>query len=160
MTVRAATAADRAAWIAFREALYEDPDADRAIDTVLADPAQIAFLLEEGGQVLGFVEVRLRAFAEGCETTPVGYIEGIRVAPQARRRGLASALVAAAEAWAREHGCTEMASDSRIDNLPSHLFHLAAGYHEVERVICYRKTLQAEPGPGGDAIGRSRIRRS
>ena len=141
MNVRGATAADRAAWIRFRETLYDDPAADHEIDGVLADPAQHAFLIEEEGRVLGFVEVRLRPFAEGCESSPVGYIEGIRIDPDARRRGLASRLLRAAEDWARSQGCTEMASDARIDNIPSHLLHLAAGFQEVERVIQYRRTI-------------------
>lgn len=141
MIVRPARAADRPDWIRFRQALYDDPDAGREIDGLLADPRQHAFIAVDDGRTIGFVEVRLREYAEGCDTGPVGYVEGIRVEADARRRGVASALVRAAEDWARQQGCTEMASDARIDNGESIGFHRALGFDEVERIVCFRKSL-------------------
>jgi len=35
----------------------------------------------------GFLEATIRPFAEGCETEPVGYIEGWYVDADVRRRG-------------------------------------------------------------------------
>jgi aminoglycoside 6'-N-acetyltransferase I len=51
-------------------------------------------------------------------------------------------LVAAAEDWAREQRCTEMASDALIDNALSHTAHRHIGYEEIERIVCFRKSLQ------------------
>jgi aminoglycoside 6'-N-acetyltransferase I len=75
-------------------------------------------------------------------SSPVGYLEGIFVVPEHRRSGVGEALVRAAEAWARERGCTEMASDRQLDNEPSGVFHEAVGYEEAERIVCYRKSLE------------------
>ena len=47
----------------------------------------------------------------------------------------------AAENWAREKGCTEMASDTWLDNEPSIRAHLKMGYNEVERLVHYVKQL-------------------
>ena len=50
-------------------------------------------------------------------------------------------LCAAVEAWGRERGCREFASDALIDNEASHCMHRALGFEERERVVCYCKPL-------------------
>lgn len=107
----------------------------------VGDPVWCVLLAETDGQVVGFLEASLRDYAEGCETSPVSYLEGWFVAEPYRRRGVGAALVRAAEDWARSQGCTEMASDAELHNLDSHRAHEALGYEEVERVVVFRKTL-------------------
>jgi aminoglycoside 6'-N-acetyltransferase I len=63
------------------------------------------------------------------------------VDPDRRGTGTGGALVAAAEAWAREHGYREMASDTLLDNDASLRAHRALGFEEVERSIHLRKAL-------------------
>ncbi len=64
-------------------------------------------------RIVGFIEAGLRSHADGCNPIrPVGYIEGWYVAPESRRRRVGAKLVAAAEDWARDQGCLEMASDT------------------------------------------------
>src|SRR5436305_1243865 len=73
----------------------------------------VVFLAEELGRIVGFIDVDLRSHADGCNPSrPVGYIEGWYVAPICRRRRVGAKLVAAAEDWARNQGCTEIASDT------------------------------------------------
>jgi aminoglycoside 6'-N-acetyltransferase I len=93
------------------------------------------------GQLGGFIELSLRKYADGCNTSPVGYIEGWYVDPEMRRQGVGAALVRAGEAWARLQGCTEMASDCLLDNEISFRAHLAVGYEEAERLIHFCKRL-------------------
>jgi len=94
------------------------------------------------GMVVGFLEVDLRSHADGCNPAqPVGYVEGWFVAEEHRQRGIAKKLLAAAEGWARSHGCVEMASDTWIDNELSQRVHEALGYEVVDRCVHYRKTL-------------------
>lgn len=90
----------------------------------------------------GFAEVSRRAYAEGCETSPVGFLEGWYVVPGARRRGVGRALVEAAERWARGKGCREFASDALADNEVSAAAHEALGFEEVEVIRCFRKELR------------------
>lgn len=100
------------------------------------------FLAAEGGAPVGFAQCQLRSdYVEGTETSPVGYLEGIYVRPGSRRRGTARALLSACEDWARERGCTEFASDCELDNTDSAAFHLAAGFAEANRIICFAKRL-------------------
>jgi aminoglycoside 6'-N-acetyltransferase I len=93
------------------------------------------------GHLTGFLEASLREDADGCATSPVGYVEGWYVLPNHRLSGVGRALIEAAEDWARVRGCTEMASDALLDNTVSHQAHQRVGYAEVERAVRYRKNL-------------------
>jgi aminoglycoside 6'-N-acetyltransferase I len=105
--------------------------------------AAVAFLArDECGAAVGFSEATLRHdYVNGCDTTPVAFLEGIFVLPAYRRGGAARALCAAVEAWARENGCTELGSDALLDNALGQTMHTALGFEERERVVCYRKLL-------------------
>jgi len=61
--------------------------------------------------------------------------------PEARQRGVGTALIRQAEKWARQNGYTELASDSRLGNEIAYKAHLNAGFEEVEKIVTYRKTL-------------------
>jgi aminoglycoside 6'-N-acetyltransferase I len=89
----------------------------------------------------GFIEISERTYAEGCETSPVAFIEGWYVDGDLRHQGIGRALVKAAEKWAKRKGYTEMGSDLLIDNEPSLKAHLALGYREVERLVAMAKKL-------------------
>jgi aminoglycoside 6'-N-acetyltransferase I len=121
-------------------------DEDHAGDmTALLERDDAAVFIAErpDGTVCGYVEAGSRSVADGCSTSPVGYIEAWYVDPDVRREGYGRALLAAAEAWAVERGYREMASDALLENDVSHEAHKRNGYEEVDRVITYRKTLPA-----------------
>lgn len=102
--------------------------------------ADAAFFLAENAA--GFAQCQLRYdYVEGTESAPVGYLEGIYVEESFRRRGLAGQLLAACESWAREMGCREFASDCELTNAQSLRFHLALGFEEANRIICFTKKL-------------------
>jgi aminoglycoside 6'-N-acetyltransferase I len=96
----------------------------------------------EAATLIGFLEVGLRSHADGCDTShAVGFIEGWYILETWRRRGMGALLAVAAERWARAQGCTEMASDTWIDNDGSQRAHEALGYEVVDRCVHYRKRL-------------------
>lgn len=141
--VRQARPEDKAAWRDMRAALYgEDPSLLADIEGYFAGAPVIAqAFIAEDGKPLGFVELSLRSYAEGCASSPVPYIEGLYVAEGSRRRRIGRLLVAAAEAWAKGKGFTEMASDTQIGNEASLGAHCSYGFAEVERIACLRKSL-------------------
>lgn len=145
ITARPVTASDLGALVAMRARLYVDASAeelaDEAEQLVGPEPRWAAFIAEENGQALGFVEVAMRSYAEGGPDAPAGYLEGIWVEPGARRRGVAKILLATAEKWARERGFTWLGSDARLENAASQAWHGAAGFAEIERVVVYGKQL-------------------
>ena len=101
----------------------------------------MVFVLEDAS-LIGFAEVTLRSRADGCDPLrPVGYLEGWYVAEPHRRGGHGAALLRAAEDWARSQGCTEMASDTWLDNETSQRAHEALGFEAVDRVVHFKKRL-------------------
>jgi aminoglycoside 6'-N-acetyltransferase I len=148
MLIRHATHSDRSEWLRMRSALWPDCSLDdhhSEMQDQINDPARYAvFVVErDAGQLGGFLEAALRDYADGCRTSPVGYIEGWYVDADLHRQGWGGELVKAAEQWAVAQGCTEMASDCELDNDVSFRAHLALGYEEVDRAIQFRKSLIA-----------------
>ena len=92
--------------------------------------------------LIGFAEASIRDYAEGASPGPAAYLEGIWVEPEWRRRGVARALLAAIEAWARREGLAHLGSDALLDNEASHGWHAAAGFEEVERLVVFGKPLR------------------
>lgn len=91
---------------------------------------------------LGFVEASIRTdHVNGTESSPVAFLEGLYVEPSARRRGIARALVREVATWAKEKGCTELASDTQIDNVKSQSVHVRLGFRETERVVYFTLPL-------------------
>ena len=143
--IRALRQDDMAAWQRFRVGLWpaltaQENESESA--AILADSASWAvFVSEIDDRPSGFVEVSLRRYADGCASSPVGYVEGWYVDGPFRRTGVGRRLLAAAEDWARAKGCTEMASDALLDNVDSYRAHCRLGYAEVERQVIFRKSL-------------------
>jgi aminoglycoside 6'-N-acetyltransferase I len=146
--VRAAVPGDAPAWARMRAALWPDADADE----LLAETARhfagglrhlehVLVAVDGDGAVVGFAELNLRPYAEGCTSDRVAFLEGWYVAPEWRRRGVGAALVATAEAWARGLGCTEFGSDAVHDNDTARRAHAALGFEEVEVIRCFRKRI-------------------
>lgn len=91
---------------------------------------------------IGFAQCQLRFdYVEGTQTSPVGYLEGIFVYEQYRNNGYAKELLRACEQWAKDKNCSEFASDCEFDNCNSYKFHMAAGFTEANRIICFKKEL-------------------
>jgi aminoglycoside 6'-N-acetyltransferase I len=102
----------------------------------------IVFVAEREPHALaGFIELGLRAYAEGCESSPVPFIEGWYVDEDVRRSGVGGELVRMAEEWARGEGYREMASDVELANARSQEAHRALGYEQVERLVCFRRDI-------------------
>jgi aminoglycoside 6'-N-acetyltransferase I len=107
----------------------------------LSDDTAVLVAERPDGSVCGYVEVGSRPYADGCDTSPVGYIEAWYVDADVRRSGYGRALLGAAESWAQSRGYSEIASDALIDNIVSYAAHISSGYTEVERIVQFRKRL-------------------
>jgi aminoglycoside 6'-N-acetyltransferase I len=134
------------AWLRLRERLWPDTareELERELEEILSDAGRNSVLVaaSPAGGLVGFVEVALRDWAEGCATRPVGYIEGWYVEPGHRLSGVGRRLIEAAERWARSRGCTEMGSDADLGNEVSSGAHRALGYAEVARLVLFSKRL-------------------
>ena len=109
---------------------------------IIASPESAVFLLCDGEMPVGFAQCQLRHdYVEGTDSSPVGYLEGIFVEEGYRNKGYAKELLKQCEAWAKDMGCSEFASDCELTNTGSLAFHLKMGFDEVNRVICFTKKL-------------------
>ncbi len=130
-----------------RQSLWpSDPDEhvlaiERYFGGEAREPLEVLLAFDELGREIGFIELSIRAYAEGCKTDRVAFIEGWYVEPVARRRGVGAALIDAADAWARSQGCIELGSDAEVDNLDSIAAHNAVGFKETGTVRCVMKSL-------------------
>ncbi len=102
----------------------------------------VCFIQYIDDKSIAFAQCQLRRdYVEGTESSPVGYLEGIFVSEGYRKKGYAAELLSECEKWAKEKGCSEFASDCELDNTDSLRFHLALGFEEANRIICFRKDL-------------------
>jgi len=145
ITIRCATEADKSEWLRMRQALWPDHSAEVFIlqsEEILSDTMQPVFVVERpDGKLGGFLEAGTRKYADGCDTSPVGYIEGWYVDEDLRGQGIGRALMKAAEEWARSQGLIEMASDTWLENEVSIQAHKKLGYEEMERLVHFAKKL-------------------
>ncbi len=149
--IRLAKLSDREQLARLSEALWPTSSAEEhaaELTPILEGKASatmplIILVAEASDQMLvGFLEADMRSHADGCDPArPVGYIEGWYVAEHHRNAGIGSALLAAAENWARSQGAVEMASDTWVENEVSQRVHEARGYQVVDRCVHYRKEL-------------------
>lgn len=133
--------------VATELALLLWPDGDKEerreeMRSLLENEKAAVFLAWEKSQPVGFAQCQLRFdYVEGCETSPVGYLEGVYAAPEYRGTGLAARLLNVCEGWSREQGCSEFASDCELENEMSRKFHMKNGFEEAGRIICFVKSL-------------------
>lgn len=135
-------------WLALRKKLWHlSPEEKhlREIKEYLASEKKHAFIAyADDNTPVGFIEVSLRDYAEGCTHSPVGYVEGWFVDEAYRRKGIGRILMQAAEKWAREHGCTQIASDAELANATSIDAHKHLGFKTYNTLVHFIKDIEIE----------------
>ena len=133
-------------WHRLRRNLYGQLEAgfhEAEMEIILASTEATCFLgLSESGEAVAMIEVSLRNFVDGCLGGPVGYLEGIYVAPEQRHRGQGRALAEFAAGWFRAHGCRDMAADAELANRAAQEFLTRVGFAETYRVVEYKRSLE------------------
>jgi aminoglycoside 6'-N-acetyltransferase I len=147
LVIRPVEPADASVWERMRQSLWPDESGGHAREIAQyfahprTNPLEVLLACLGSGVAIGFVELSIRPYAEGCTTDRVAFVEGWYVEPQHRGRGVGAALMRAAEEWARAMTCTELASGTQLENDASIAAHKALGFEEVERQVCFRKSL-------------------
>jgi GNAT superfamily N-acetyltransferase len=110
------------ALLAGRRWLEDSLDAARTADGVVLVVAD-----EEG--IAGVISVRASTHFTGERD---GYIGELVVAERASRRGIGRALIAAADAWARDHGLRNLTLHTGAFNAGAREFYAVLGFAEEE----------------------------
>lgn len=132
-------------WRRLRKALYHGLAAsfhEREMELILASAEATCFIgYDATDEAVAMLELSLRNFVDGCLGGPVGYVEGIYLAPQTRGRGEGRRLLDFAAGWFRSRGCQDMAADAELDNEEAQRFLKRAGFEETFRIVEYRRSL-------------------
>lgn len=149
-SIRHVTASDLPLWLKMRHALWPEGteaehkvEIERFLSGTAREPQAVLVAEDSTGQLVGFAELSIHPYAEGCSSNNVAYLEGWYVAPEFRKRGIARALIEASEQWALEQGCTEFASDTPMGNDVSVAAHEKCGFTEVMTIRCFMKVLNS-----------------
>ncbi len=129
-----------------RTALWPDTDDEHRAEIAAyfandSTDIEKTYLAEVDGEIIGFIELNIRNFAEGSRQSTVPYVEAWYITPAHQGNGYGRQLMHQAEAWARSLGFNELASDTEIDNTRSIAMHKHLGFSETERVVCFLKKL-------------------
>lgn len=126
-----------------REAEEKDLDAIARMAVVMWNSHSVEDLMNEFADVIegeepqvflkyiqdipvGFAQCGLRHdYVEGTDSSLIGYLEGIFVKKEYRKKGYAKELLSACEQWAKKQGCVEFASDCELSNIDSFAFHMS-----------------------------------
>lgn len=118
-------------------AAWRDPQAVRravhgwvesSLDTA-SQPDHAVYIAITGGRVAGMVTVREQKHFTGQVDA---YIGELAVASSLERRGIATQLVTAAEAWAARRGLAFLTLETGAANQPARAFYAQRGYQEED----------------------------
>ncbi len=95
---------------------------------------------ELDGELVGCAEVYLRQSDPGAPVVPrvYGYLQSLMVAEPARDAGVGSALLSAAEGWARRRGASELLVDAWDCPGGPAPFYEGQGYSTLRRTLARR----------------------
>ncbi|MDC9594414.1 aminoglycoside 6'-N-acetyltransferase [Xenorhabdus sp. IM139775] len=133
-------------WIALREQLW--PHHAKAAhqadgEEIISSSQLVSFIVrDDAGNELGFADASVRHdYVNGCNSSPVVFLEGIFVSSSYRKCGIAKLLVDEVQSWGRKKGCQELASDTELDNVLSQQVHIGLGFQMTEKVVFFKKEL-------------------
>lgn len=136
---------DEALWVRLYRELwpkFSDEALLAEIRRICNSTKRAGYVAEIAGQAAGFAEYALRDYANGCNSQPVPFLEGIWVSEPYRGKGVARALIDFLVERAKSQGHTEFGSDVELSNYSSQLMHERLGFEQTEKVIYYRKVLK------------------
>ncbi len=114
----------------------------KSFEGLIASGNAMCFIKYVNKKAIGFAQCQLRKdYVEGTDSSPVGYLEGIFIEKEYRKCGYAKELLKECENWAKKEQCKEFASDCELVNEESLHFHIAMGFEEVNRIICFKKDI-------------------
>jgi 3'(2'), 5'-bisphosphate nucleotidase len=126
------------------EGVARGADPLRALGEILTQAESRALVAERDGRVVGFADVHARVAS--ADDRREAWLGALCVAEDARRSGVAGALIAAAEREARLLGCATLVLESSEWRAEAHAFYRALGFAEKAAA---RRFVRDVSLPGG-----------
>lgn len=106
---------------------------------ILREPQSVLFVAELGDKLTGLAEVYLRHDEEhpARHTCTYGYLQSLVVRTAERRKGIGQQLIAAAEAWARSLGASELRLEMWEFPAGPLRFYESQGYTTLRRTMIH-----------------------
>ncbi|WP_171943887.1 GNAT family N-acetyltransferase [Streptococcus suis] len=145
MSIKSVTEETVSVWGSFASSVWQT-DKQVLMEEFAEGKFPFEFLYySSSGIAVAWISLSLRHdYVEGCQFSPVAYVEGIFVHPDYRGQGIAEELLHFAEGWAKSRGISQLGSDAELDNLLSQKFHIKHGFREVSRTVHYVRNLNSE----------------
>ena len=109
-----------------------------------AEPGHAVYVAISSHRVVGVVSIREQLHFTGQTDA---YVGELAVAPGMERRGIATALMNAAEAWAAQRGLAFLTLHTGAANQPARNLYRRLGYHEEELLLTKAIPAPARTGP-------------
>ncbi|HFI0037911.1 GNAT family N-acetyltransferase [Streptococcus suis] len=145
MTIRAVNEQTLSIWASFASQVWQTKE-QVLIEEFSNNEFPFEFLYySQSEEPIAWISLSLRHdYVEGCQVSPVAYLEGIFISPNYRSQGIAKELLNFAEHWAKSQGICQLGSDAELDNLLSQNFHVKYGFREISRNVHYVRNLNSE----------------
>lgn len=145
MTIRAVNEQTLSIWASFASQVWQTKE-QVLIEKFSNNEFPFEFLYySQSEEPIAWISLSLRHdYVEGCQASPVAYLEGIFISPNYRSQEIAKELLNFAEHWAKSQGICQLGSNAELDNLLSQNFHIKHGFREVSRTVHYVRNLNSE----------------
>lgn len=143
ITIRRARLSDADAIAALSKQLgyHAEPAAvaDR-LSRVLARDDQQFLVADEHGHAVGWIHMLVSEYVEAAAFVIIG---GLVVDREHRQQGIGRRLLAEAEAWTTQRGCSVVRLSSTISRTEAHAFYERAGYAKIKTQYSFAKPVGA-----------------
>lgn len=115
-----------------------EADVERRFRRVAALPEDALLVAVTGESVVGWIHLHVW---HGVESGPDVELGGLVVDERHRGRGIGRLLMAEAERWGRERGCTRVRFRSNVIRTEAHAFYQRLGYRIGKTQYAFEKVL-------------------
>jgi GNAT superfamily N-acetyltransferase len=116
-------------------------EVQRRYDAVTRSADHAVMLGEDDGRVIALCHLYARP---ALDKPPEAVVQALVVDLTVRNTGVGKIMMAAAEAWAEDHGFRSVALGSNVSRSDAHAFYESLGYRNAATSHQFRKTLKPD----------------